>query len=104
MSYSDGRVRIRKQAATDLDADLEAKDEEQIRWMWQPGERERWERMTREQQREHARRGLAANARAFGCGPKWSFAVDAEGESYVAYVDCDLANPNVSATSAGPCG
>lgn len=86
---------IRAQAPDDLDADLAAKDEEQIRWMWLPGERERWEAMTSAEQREHAEQGLRANRAAFGPGPKWAFAVDIAEARYVAYVDCDIANPNV---------
>ena len=94
-SLSDGVVTIRAQDPEDVEADLEAKDEAQIRWLWLPGEREMWEAKTPAQQREHARRGLIENRKAFGPGPKWNFAVDSKGTRYVAYVDCDLANPNV---------
>jgi RimJ/RimL family protein N-acetyltransferase len=92
LSYSDGVVTIRRQQVSDIDADLEAKDEEQISWLWLPGHRERWQAMTPGQQREHALRGLQANRDAFGTGPKWTFAVDASGATGVGYVDCDLAN------------
>lgn len=94
-SYGDGRVTIRPLSVEDLDMDLAAKDEEQILWMWEPGERESWESMTPDQQRSHALEGLREAHDSFGPGPKWRFAVDAEGVSYVAYVDCDLANPHV---------
>lgn len=90
LAYTDGVVTIRRQDPLDLDADLEAKDAEQIRWLWGPGERERWEAMSPTEQRERAARGLRANRDAFGAGPKWSFAVDNEASRCVAYVDCDL--------------
>ena len=95
LTYSDGVATLRPPRPDDLDADLAAKDEEQIRWMWLPGERETWAAMTPSEQREHARRGLRERVEAFGTGPKWTFSVDAGGEPYVAYVECDLANPNV---------
>lgn len=100
LSYSDGVVTIRRQDPLDLDADLAAKDAEQIRWMWLPGERKRWEAMTPGEQRDHAERGLRTNRDAFGAGPKWTFAVDIEASPYVAYVDCDLASPNTPAGEA----
>jgi RimJ/RimL family protein N-acetyltransferase len=100
IEYSDGVVTIRRQRIEDLDADLEAKDEEQINWLWLPGQRELWQVMTPSEQRVHAARGLAANRDAFGAGPKWSFAVDAATTHYVAYIDCDLANENVPAGDA----
>lgn len=93
--YSDGRVTIRPLSVDDLEMDLAAKDQEQILWMWEPGERESWESMTADEQRGHALEGLRQAHDSFGPGPKWRFAVDAEGVSYVAYVDCDLANPHV---------
>lgn len=96
LSYTDGVVTIRRQEVEDLDADLEAKDDEQINWLWLPGQRESWESMTPDQQRAHALAGLQANHDAFGAGPKWTFAVDAvDGPRCVAYVDCDLANTDV---------
>jgi RimJ/RimL family protein N-acetyltransferase len=100
LRYFDGVVTIRAQSLADLDADLEAKDEEQIRWMWQPGERELWEAMSPAAQRDHARRGLRANRDGFGRGPKWTFAVDTDSDRYVAYVDCDLASLNAPAGEA----
>jgi RimJ/RimL family protein N-acetyltransferase len=100
LTYDDGVVSIRCQEAADLDADLAAKDEAQIRWMWRPGERERWEAMTAAEKREHSRLGLAKNRDSFGRGPKWTFAVDAGASCCVAYVDCDLANPRVPAGEA----
>jgi RimJ/RimL family protein N-acetyltransferase len=83
-----------------LDADLAAKDDEQIRWLRLPGQRETWEAMTQAEQRSHALRGLQANRDSFGSGRKWTFAVDIDATPYVAYVDCDLANPEVPAGEA----
>jgi RimJ/RimL family protein N-acetyltransferase len=100
LTYTDGVVTIRRPRADDLDADLEAKDEEQIRWMWQPGEREAWDAMSRRQQRDHARRSLEQRASDWGCGPKWVFFVDTARDDYVAYVDCNLANTQVPAGEA----
>lgn len=93
--YTDGHVTIRRLEVGDLDADLEAKDTEQIDWLWEPGQRARWESMAPREQREHARRGLEERRRSFGLGPKWCFAVDTIDTPYVAYVDCDLDSPHV---------
>src|SRR5688500_3976602 len=71
LSYTDGTVTIRRQRTDDVDADIEAKDGEQIRWLWLPGQRESWEAMTDDERRAHAVRGLQANHDAFGAGPKW---------------------------------
>jgi hypothetical protein len=49
LTYTDGVVTIRRQRAADLEADLEARDDEQIDWLWLPGERESWQAMTPEQ-------------------------------------------------------
>ena len=95
LAYSDGVVTIRRQRVDDLERDLEAKDEEQIRWMWLPGERERWESLAPAEQRAHAAGWLQRMHDAFGTGPKWTFAVDGPDAPYVAYVDCDLANDRV---------
>lgn len=95
LTYTDGVATIRRLEVEDLDLDLEAKDEEQIEWLWEPGQRESWEAMTPEGQRDHARRGLEERRDAWGRGPKWVFAVDGLDAPYVAYVDCDLANRHV---------
>lgn len=100
MSYTDGRITIRRLQECDLDTDLEAKDDEQIDWLWEPGQREAWEAMTPEGQREHARRTLREAHDSFGPGPKWIFAADTATNEYVAYVDCDLANDKVPAGQA----
>jgi RimJ/RimL family protein N-acetyltransferase len=98
--FTDGVVTIRRLEPGDLDADLEAKDDAQIDWLWLPGERDLWEAMSPQQQRAHALRGLLERRDAFGLGPKWCFAVDAPDARYVAYVDCDLANDQIPAGEA----
>lgn len=95
LSYSDGTVTIRRRHPDDVAMDLAAKDEEQIRWLWQPGERESWAAMTPDQQQAHALRGLLENHDSFGAGPKWTFTIDAPSVPGVGYVDCDLANEHV---------
>jgi RimJ/RimL family protein N-acetyltransferase len=95
LSYSDGVVTVRRPLPSDLQADLEAKDDEQIKWMWRPGERERWGGMTPAQQATHVAGDLRHRVELFGAGPKWTFSVDAPGADNVAYVDCDLANEHV---------
>ena len=94
-SLSDGTVTIRRFDLNDLERDLEAKDEEQITWLWGAEDREKWVAMSSDQRRTHARATITMYRDTFGPGPKWSFAVDADDESYVAYVDCDLANQHV---------
>ncbi len=94
-SFTDGVLTIRSLRAGDLEMDLSAKDDEQIDWLWEPGQRALWEAMSPEEQRHHARRGLEEAERSFGEGPKWRFAVDTATDRYVAYLDCDLANNHV---------
>lgn len=100
LSYSDGVVTIRRPRIEDLDADLEAKDDQQIDWLWLPGQRESWEAMTPREQRNQSRRGLEEREAAFGTGPKWTFSVDVRDAACVGYVDCDLANDCVPAGEA----
>ncbi len=100
VTYTDGVVTIRPLRPDDIDRHLEAIDDEQIDWLWLPGDRERWEAMTPAQQREHNVEYLRASQDTFGSGPKWIFAADLAGASYVAYVDCDLANSNVGVGEA----
>jgi len=95
LTYSDSTVTIRRRQPEDLDADLATKDEEQIRWLWLPGQRESWAAMTPDQQHTHALHGLQENHDSFGAGPKWTFAIDAAGARGVGHVDCDLANEHV---------
>jgi len=95
LTYSDGTVTIRRRHPDDLDTDLAAKDEEQIRWLWLPGQRELWDAMTPDQRHAHALRGLQENHDSFGAGPKWTFTIDAGAARGVGYVDCDLANERV---------
>ncbi len=100
LSYTDDVITIRRQRIDDLYMDLAAKDSEQIKWLWQPGEHDRWKAMSREDQHDHALRILRTNAADFGTGPKWCFAVDATDADYVACIDCDLANERVPAGDA----
>lgn len=86
---------VRAPRASDLEADLTAKDEEQIRWLWLPGQRESWEATGKEDRRALAAQGLQQREAAFGSGPKWTFSVDTAEADYAAYVDCDLANNNL---------
>ena len=100
LQYSDGIVTIRRQDPADLDADLAAKDPGQMKWLWTGADRQAWQAMSAPQQRAHARRCLEESRDGFGSGPKWSFSVDTAATAYVAYVDCDLANPNAPAGEA----
>jgi RimJ/RimL family protein N-acetyltransferase len=100
LSYSDGVVEIRRQRPDDLDRHLGAIDDAQIDWLWLPGERQLWEAMAPERQRAHQLAHLRRSQDTFGEGPLWRFSVDAEDEQYVAYVDCNLASPQVAAGEA----
>lgn len=99
LTYTDGVVTIRPFRTTDLERDLEAKDDEQQRWLWQPGQPEDWASKSAEERLEHARRGIAAHEADPRTGPKWSFVIDVDGE-YCGHVDCDLANDDVPAGEA----
>lgn len=94
-TYRDGVVTIRRLQTSDVEADLAAKDDEQINWLWEPGDRERWFAKSPQEQRDHVLATLQLAHDSFGSGPKWAFAVDTQEISYVAYVDCDLANSHV---------
>jgi RimJ/RimL family protein N-acetyltransferase len=94
LRYSDGVVTIRRQSPADLEADLAAKDAEQMKWTWTATDQRSWQAMTPSQQRAHARRGLQESQDTFGTGPKWSFAIDTCSTPCVGQVDCDLASPN----------
>lgn len=100
LRYGDGVVTIRRQDPADVDADLAAKDEEQIRWLWLPGERERWESMTPQQRRANDERWLRTNRDTFGAGPTWMFTVDTAESRCVAGIGCDLASPVAPAGDA----
>ncbi|HEX5189682.1 MAG TPA: hypothetical protein VFW16_09085 [Streptosporangiaceae bacterium] len=96
VSYTDGVVTIRPLRADDIDRHLEAADDEQIDWLWLPGDRAKWEAMTPPQRREHSLAYVRACEDGFGAGPTWNFSADLADSSYVAYVDCDLANIHVT--------
>jgi RimJ/RimL family protein N-acetyltransferase len=95
LSLTDGVVRIRRQRPEDLELHLAGLDDEQMRWLWEPGQREAYEAMTPAERRAHHLRYLQAAHDSFGPGPKWSWSVDVPDADYVAYVDCDLANDHV---------
>jgi len=100
LSYTDGVVMIRRPQPGDLEMDLAAKDEEQIRWLWLPGQREAWNSMTAAQQRNHARAGLQERIAAFGAGPKWTFSVDTDTTPYV--VTSTATSPTITFPPARP--
>jgi RimJ/RimL family protein N-acetyltransferase len=95
VTCTDGVVTIRPLRADDIDRHMEAIDDEQIDWLWEPDHRAKWKTMTPAEQREHNVAYLRACEDGFGTGPKWNFSADLADASYVAYVDCDLANPHV---------
>jgi RimJ/RimL family protein N-acetyltransferase len=100
LSYDDGVVRIRRLELADVDADLAAKDEQQMRWLWPPEHVAAWASMSGPERRAHAERVLQTQHDDFGAGPKWTFAVDAGGDRCVACVDCNLARPGLPAGEA----
>jgi RimJ/RimL family protein N-acetyltransferase len=100
LTYGDGIVTIRRQDPADVDANLAAKDEEQIRWLWLPGERERWQAMTPAEQRASDERWLRATRDTFGAGPKWMFTIDTGENRCIGGVGCDLASPVAPAGEA----
>ena len=94
-TYSDGAITLRRPRVEDLELHLEATDDEQIDWLWEPGHREEWEAKSAAGQRSHQLRHLKETSARYGAGPKWTFSVDHTNADYVAYVDCDLANNHV---------
>jgi RimJ/RimL family protein N-acetyltransferase len=95
LSYTDGVVSIRRQRPDDIGRHLEGIDDEQIDWLWEPGDRQKWEALTPGQQRARNATHLQAVHDSFGKGPKWTFSVDRADAPYVAYIDCDLASNHV---------
>jgi RimJ/RimL family protein N-acetyltransferase len=93
LTYTDGTVTIRPYRLDDLDADIEAGDDEHIRWIWRPGEQQEWDALTVEEQRALVRGRIEARI-AGRNGPKWSFVIEADGR-YAGAVECDLANRNM---------
>jgi RimJ/RimL family protein N-acetyltransferase len=95
LTYTDGVVTIRPPTVGDAEAHTAAVDDEQIDWLWLPGQREEWERRSPDEQLDHQRRFLQRTADEWGSGPKWWFVIEHDG-AYAGHVDADLANPNVS--------
>ncbi len=100
ISITDGLLVLRRQRPDDLEMHLSAIDEDQIDWLWEPGDRARWEAMTAAEQRMHQARHLQNVHDGFGPGPKWTFSVDGPNAPYAVYIDCDLANDRVPAGQA----
>lgn len=98
-TYTDGTVTIRPFAPGDAETHLAGIDDEQIRWLWRPGEREQWAAMAPDEQAAHQQRWVAGLVERQGRGPYHAFAVVAGGV-HVGYVDADLANPNAPAGEA----
>lgn len=95
LTYTDGVVTIRPRHIDDLDAEMAAKDELQMHWLWDPDERRTWATMTAGEQRAHARARLRFDIDAFTTGPKWTFAIDTADAATVGYIDGALANEDV---------
>lgn len=91
LELTDGVLTLRPLDPSDLDTHLDALDEEQIAWLWEPGDRERYLARTGAEQRAGHLRYLESCRASFGPGPKWVFAGDVGEQPYVVYVDCDLA-------------
>ena len=100
LAYDDGVVCIRRRQPADLDADLEAKDAEQVRWLWRPEHVTAWGAMSPAERRVQAARVLREHHDDFGAGPKWTFAVDAGAQQSVACVDCNLVDRRLPAGEA----
>jgi hypothetical protein len=58
ISITDGLLVLRRQQPDDLEMHLSAIDDDQIDWLWEPGDRARWEAMTVAEQRDHQARHL----------------------------------------------
>lgn len=91
----DGYLVLRRQEVTDLEQHLAGVDGEQMDWLWEPGDRQLYEALSLEEQRDHQLGHLQASHDSFGPGPKWCFSVDIPHATYVVYIDCDLANHHV---------
>jgi RimJ/RimL family protein N-acetyltransferase len=100
LAYRRGEVTIRQRRRADLEMDLTARDDEHIRWLWHPGEAERWAAMTPSDRRAHALQWLAGVSETFGAGPRWTFSVDVADAMSVAVVDVNLASDHAAAGEA----
>lgn len=92
LTYRHGDVTIRRRRAEDLEMDLTGRDDEHVRWLWQPSEIDQWEAMTTFERRAHVRSWLADVRDTFGNGPRWTFSVDVADAASVGGVDVNLAS------------
>jgi RimJ/RimL family protein N-acetyltransferase len=92
--YTDGIVTIRRPTVDDAEAHTAMIDDVQIDWLWEPEHRGLWEAKTPAEQLDHQRAHLQRVHDEFATGPKWTFAIEVDGE-YVGHVDADLTNPHV---------
>jgi RimJ/RimL family protein N-acetyltransferase len=100
LTYRHGAVTIRRRRRDDLEMDLSGRDDEHIRWLWQPREADRWAAMTPSDRRAHALQWLAGVSETFGAGPRWTFSVDVADAVSVAVVDVNLASDHAAAGEA----
>lgn len=94
VTYTDGTVTIRAPRDADAATMVDATDEEQIRWLFEPDHRPLWAAKSPSEKLEHQRSYLRGVVESWGTGPKWSFTIEVD-EEYAGHVDCDLANPHV---------
>lgn len=90
--YTEGVTTIRRRHRDDLEMDLSGRDEEHVRWLWNPSQAAEWGAMTPDERRVHALAWLADVSDSFGTGPRWTFSVDMAGATSVAAVDVNLAS------------
>lgn len=100
LTYHHGDVTIRRRDLDDLEMDLAGRDDEHIRWLWQPSEVDQWEAMTPSERRAHALTWLTDVSGSFGTGPRWTFSVDLADARSVGGVDVNLASDHAPAREA----
>ena len=92
LTYHHGDVTIRRRHRDDVEMDLSGRDDEHIRWLWQPSDADHWEAMTPSERRAHALTWLTGVSDSFGTGPRWTFSVDVAESEAVGGVDVNLAS------------
>jgi RimJ/RimL family protein N-acetyltransferase len=100
LTYRHGDVTIRRRHRDDVDMDLSGRDDEHIRWLWQPSEADQWEAMTPNKRRAHALTWLAEVSDSFGTGPRWTFSIDLIDATAVGGIDVDLTSDHAPAGEA----